>query len=260
MSDVKYEDGVFCWVDLMAHDIEAAKQWYGKLFGWETTPTDEHMHYSNAMQDGKMIAGIGGMPDELKATGMPAVWNSYVYSQDAAKVEAAAREHGGEIVMPTMQIAEHGSMLVFRDPGGASIGVWQPGEHRGAGLVNEPNSLCWNELATRKLDACKQFYSKVLGWTYEVSSMGDFEYSSIKVGERHNGGILPFLPDMPDVPSHWMVYFAVADTDAMARKCEELGGTVHVQPEDIPNVGRFAVLSDPQGAVFSVIKMSEPSA
>jgi predicted enzyme related to lactoylglutathione lyase len=259
MSEVKYEAGVFCWVDLMAHDMEAAKRWYSQLFGWEMTPTDENMSYSNAMQRGEMVAGIGGMPDEMKKQGVPAMWNSYAWTDDAAKVEAAAREHGATIIAPTMQVGEYGSMMCFVDPGGAPVGVWQPGTHRGAGIVNKPNSLCWNELCTRDVEGSKKFYAKVLGWTYEAMPMGDFDYEVVKVGERPNGGIMPMVGEMWEgIPPHWMVYFAVADTDAIARKCEQTGGKIMVPPQDM-SVGRFAVLADPQGAVFSVLKLAQPA-
>jgi predicted enzyme related to lactoylglutathione lyase len=161
--------------------------------------------------------------------------------------------------MPTMQIGEFGSMAFFMDPGGAAVGVWQPGTHRGAGIVNKPNTLCWNELVTRDVEGSKAFYSKVLGWTYEAMPMPDFEYAVIKVGERPNGGIMPMVgPMFEGVPPHWMVYFAVADADAMAKKCEQLGGKIMVPPTDMP-VCRFSVLSDPQGAVFTVLKLAQPA-
>lgn len=256
-EDVTYEEGVFCWVDLMAHDMEAAKRFYSQLFGWEMTPTEEHMQYSNAMQGGKMVAGIGGMPPQMRAEGVPPTWNSYAYTSDAAKVEAKAKENGAKILAPTMQIAEHGSMMYFMDPTGAAVGVWQPGTHRGAGIVNKPNSLCWNELVTRDVDTAKEFYSKVLGWKYESMSMGEFDYHVAKVGERSNGGIMPMFGDMWEgIPPHWMVYFAVADADAIANQCKKLGGDIKVPPTDM-SVGRFAVLSDPQGAIFSVLKLAQ---
>lgn len=260
MSEVKYEAGVFCWVDLMAHDIEAAKRWYSQLFGWEMTPTDADMQYSNAMQGGEMVAGIGGMPDDMKAQGIPAVWSSYAWTEDCAKLEATALEHGAKVLMPTMQIGEFGSMAFFMDPGGAPFGVWQPGTHRGAGIVNKPNSLCWNELVTRDVEGSKSFYGKVFGWTYDVKPMGDFDYEVIKVGERPNGGIMPMDgPMWEGIPTHWMVSFAVADTDAMAKRCEQLGGKIMEAPQDTP-VGRFAVLTDPQGAVFTVLQLAAPPA
>ena len=108
------------------------------------------------------------------------------------------------------------------------------------------------------LGKAKDFYCKVLGWTFNTTPMGDFEYTVLKVGERDNGGIMPMAgPMWEGVPAHWMVYFAVADTDAICKKIEELGGKVCVPPTDIP-VGRFAVVNDPQGAMFSVIKLNRP--
>jgi predicted enzyme related to lactoylglutathione lyase len=156
-----------------------------------------------------------------------------------------------------MKIGEHGTMMFFLDPQGAAVGVWQAGTHRGAGLVNKPNSLCWNELFSRDVEASKNFYAKVFGYTYDAMPMGDFEYNVIKVGERPNGGIMRFPPELPEsMPPHWMVYFAVADTDAIVRKCEELGGKVHMPATDMP-FGRFAVLADSQGAVFTVLRLNQ---
>jgi hypothetical protein len=214
------------------------------------------MPYSMAMQGGKMVAGIGAMPPDMKAQGVPPMWNSYAWVDDCAKVEATVRETGGKVIMPTMAVADFGSMAFFQDAEGAVFGAWQPGSHRGAQLVNTPNSLCWNELMVRDVDKAKDFYGKVLGWTYKALPMGDFDYTVLQVGARDNGGMMPMTgPMWEGVPPHWMVYFAVADTDAICKKIEELGGKVCVPPTDIP-VGRFAVVNDPQGAMFSVIKLS----
>jgi predicted enzyme related to lactoylglutathione lyase len=257
MSEVSYEQGVFCWVDLSAHDLEAAKRWYSQLFGWEMTPSDDpNMPYSMAMQGGKMVAGIGQMPPDMQKNGVPPMWNGYAWVDDCAKVEAAVREAGGKVLMPTMAIADVGTMAFFQDLEGAAFGVWQPGTHRGAQLVNTPNSLCWNELNARDVEQTKAFYGKVLGWTYKALPMGDFDYTVLQVGTRDNGGIMPMVgPMWEGVPAHWMVYFAVADTDATCEKVEALGGKVCVPPTDI-SVGRFAVVNDPQGGMFSVIKLA----
>lgn len=257
MSEVSYEQGVFCWVDLSAHDMEAAKRFYSQLFGWEFTASEGGMPYSMATQGGKMIAGLGQMSDQMKSQGIPPTWNSYAWVEDCAKVEAATVEAGGKVIVPTMQVGEFGSMAFLQDPGGAVFGLWQPGIHRGAQLVNAPNSLCWNELMTRDVGRAKEFYAKVLGWTCETAPMDGFEYTLLKVGERPNGGLMAMDgPEWEGVPPHWMVYFAVADTDAICKKIEELGGKVCVPPTTIP-VGRFAVVNDPQGATFSVLTLAE---
>lgn len=260
MSEVSYEQGVFCWVDLSAHDMEAAKRWYSQLFGWEMTPSDDSgMPYSMAMQSGKMVAGIGEMSEDMKTQGVPPMWNSYAWVEDCAKVEAAALAAGGKVIVPTMQIGEFGSMAFLQDPEGAVFGLWQPGMHRGAQLVNTPNSLCWNELNVRDLDKAKDFYGKTLGWSFQTLPMGDFDYTLLKVGERDNGGIMAMVgPMWEGVPAHWMVYFAVADVDGMCKKIEETGGKVCVPPMDI-SVGRFAVVNDPQGATFTVMTLKPAS-
>lgn len=260
MSEVSYEEGVFCWVDLSAHDVEAAKRWYSQVFGWEMTPSsDSAMQYSMALQGGKLIAGFGQTSDEMKAQGVPPMWNSYAWVDDCKRVEAAAVEAGGKVIVPTVQIGEFGSMAFLQDPEGAMIGLWQPGLHRGAQLNSEPNSFCWNELYVRDVGRAKDFYGKTLGWTYQALPVGDYEYAILKVGERDNGGIMPMDgPMWEGVPPHWMVYFAVADVDATCKTIEATGGKVCVQPTTI-SVGRFAVVNDPQGATFSVITLAKPA-
>ncbi|MFV8752498.1 VOC family protein [Nannocystaceae bacterium ST9] len=260
MSEVKYEEGVFCWVDLSAKDMAAASRWYSELFGWEMMASGGEMPYAMAMQGGKMVAGIGQMPDDMQRKGIPSAWNSYAWVEDCAKVEAKAREAGATILAPTMQIGEYGSMAFIQEPEGAMFGLWQPGMHRGAQLVNQPNALCWNELATRDIDKSKGFFTKLFGWTFKTEPMGDFDYTTVHVGERANGGMMPMTgPMWEGVPPHWMVYFAVADTDAICKKIEATGGKVCVPPTDIP-VGRFAVVNDPQGSTFSVLQLApQPS-
>lgn len=254
-NDVKYEQGVFCWIDLSAHDMQAAQRWYSDLFGWEMVGSGGGMPYAMAIQSGKMVAGVGQMDDAMQSKGIPPMWNSYAWVDDCAAVEAKAREAGATVIVPTMSVGEFGSMAFLQDPGGAVFGLWQPGSHRGAELINQPNSLCWNELMTRDLEQAKGFYAKVFGWTYSVTPMGDFDYTMARVGERDNGGLMPMVgPQWEGVPPHWMVYFAVADTDAICSKITATGGKVCVPPTDIP-IGRFAVVEDPQGAVFSIIAL-----
>jgi hypothetical protein len=256
MSDVKYEEGVFCWVDLSTKDLAAASRWYAELFGWHVAQGSGDMPYSMALLNGKMVAGMGEMSPDMKAMGHPPTWNNYAWVEDCAKAETMARELGGSVVVPTMAVADFGSMAFLKDSTGGVFGLWQPGTHRGAELVNQPNTFCWSELMTRDVAKAKDFYAKVLGWSYKGMPMGDFEYTIVKVGERDNAGIMPMDgPMWEGVPPHWMVYFAVTNTDEICSKIETTGGKVCVPPTDLP-VGRFAVVEDPQGAVFSVIQLN----
>ena len=152
-----------------------------------------------------------------------------------------------------------GRMAVVQDPTGAVFALWQAGTHSGAGIVNVPNSFCWNELATRDTKKAGDFYTSLFSWNRDVQNFGPMEYTLFKNDARGAGGMFAITPEMGNVPPHWLVYFAVADCDAAVSKATGLGGKVWKPADNIPGVGRFAILSDPQGAAFAVIKLDNPS-
>jgi predicted enzyme related to lactoylglutathione lyase len=148
-------------------------------------------------------------------------------------------------------------MAVFADPTGAVLGIWQPNQMQGAQLVNEPVALCWNELNTRDLEAAKAFYAAVFGWDPEVTEGYVTFHNPAFDNEDGVAGLIDMTGRVPDeIPAHWMVYFAVEDTDATCAKAGELGGSVAVGPLDIPP-GRFAVLNDPNGTHFAAIALTQ---
>jgi predicted enzyme related to lactoylglutathione lyase len=124
-------------------------------------------------------------------------------------------------------------------------------------MADYDGTFCWNELATNNLKECKKFFTDLLGWTSEDSDMGGTKYTVFKQGEKMVGGMMAISKDWGDVPPHWMGYIAVDDVDSKAKKVEELGGKVNVPPTDIPTVGRFCVITDPGGAVVSLITMEQ---
>lgn len=254
-----YPPGLFSWTDLVAHDLEAAKRFYAELFGWDARDQDTQggPPYVMFFKDGHAVAGAGQMSDEMKAGGVPPMWNSYVSVEDAAATEAKARELGATITVPTMAIMDTGKMFFMTDPTGANIGVWQAGTHHGAGLVNAPDCLCWNEHVSRDVEGAKTFYAELFGWTYETSPMPGFEYTSAKTSAgRQNGGLMPMVGDhWQGIPPHWMVYFAVADIQASVAKLEALGGSVHVPITPAPGVGTFATVADAQGGTFTLMQL-----
>jgi predicted enzyme related to lactoylglutathione lyase len=148
---------------------------------------------------------------------------------------------------------------VFADPTGAVFGVWESGQHKGAGLVNEPGALCWNECYTRDVDAAKKFYGAVFGWDAQPSGIEGMDYTIWNLGEDGIGGLMDMTGRLPDeVPPNWLATFAVEDADATVAKLKELGGSVNMEPMTLA-IGRFAVVSDPHGAPFGVIALAEPS-
>jgi predicted enzyme related to lactoylglutathione lyase len=150
-------------------------------------------------------------------------------------------------------------MAVIQDPQGAVFSLWQPVKHIGAELVNVPGAFCWNELYTHDIDASGAFYTKLFGWSAKTAEMGNgMSYTSFMNGDWPAGGMMEIQKEWGEVPPNWSIYFAVDDCDATCEKIKKLGGKVDNPPMDIPEVGRFAVCADPQGAYFAVIKMTNP--
>jgi uncharacterized protein len=252
-----YAPGTPCWIDLGTPDQDAAAKFYGGLFGWSVEAdvnAEQTGGYRVAVLKDKAIGGVMRLMEE----GQPPAWSTYICVEDADATVAKAREAGGAVVVEPMSVLDYGRMAFLTDPTGAFIGLWQPGRNIGAGLVNEPGALSWNELNTRDLGAAKAFYGAVFGWSFEDNDMGEMgSYTSINLNGNMVGGMLDMAArGVPsEVPAHWQVYFAVEDTDAAVEQAKSGGGSVMVEPIDIP-AGRFAILTDPHGASFAVIALS----
>jgi predicted enzyme related to lactoylglutathione lyase len=253
-----YQPGTPSWVDFASPDLDASIEFYGGLFGWdvpEAENAEQTGGYRQAMKGGRPA---GGMMPQMQE-GQPSAWTTYVSVDDAEATAAAVREAGGTVMAEPMEVMDLGTMAIFADSTGAVFGIWQPGTFPGAGVVNEPGAIAWNELNTRDLDAAKSFYGSVFGWTFETEDMGEMgSYTTIQRGGDPVGGILDMaereVPEM--VPAHWQVYFGVEDADATVEQAKAGGGGVMVEPIDIP-AGRFAILTDPHGASFAVIALSD---
>lgn len=251
MDEAAYEPGTPCWVDLMTTDVGGAAGFYRELFGWDAVDQGaEFGGYRMCELRGKPVAGLGPAQQE----GMPPAWLTYVAVQDADVATKAVTAAGGQVFAEPMEIPARGRMAVFADPSGAVFGVWEPRGFGGAELVNETGAFCWNELATRRTDTAGTFYHAVFGWEPDEQQMGEMRYTEWKLGGRSIGGMMTMDPAIPaGVPPYWSVYFAVENTDATVARTTELGGRVVMPATDIPP-GRFAVLTDPQGATFNIIQ------
>ncbi len=256
MEMARYDDGVPSWVDVQSPDLEKSRAFYAALLGWEVPPGPEEAGgYSIATLRGKNVAGVG--PQMNPAA--PPAWMTYVNVADADATVAKVTANGGQVFAGPMDVLEAGRMAVFADPAGAVLGLWQPNEHLGAQLVNEPGTWTWSELTTTDTAGAKAFYAAVFGWDEETHPMGEGagmdNYTEWKLEGRSIGGMMQKPDNVPaEVPPFWMVYFAVDDADATVARVTELGGTVMMPPMDI-EPGRFAVATDPTGAVFAVMAM-----
>lgn len=257
----KYPVGTFSWADLATTDAAGAKQFYTELMGWTPydIPIGPDSFYTMLQVDGLDVAALSQMSKEQQSQGMPAMWNSYVAVENADESAEKAAALGGTVMAPPFDVFDSGRMAVIQDPTGAVFCIWQAKSHIGAKLVNIPGTMGWNELMTTDVAKAKSFYSQLFGWETETADMGNgMEYTQILNKGRSNGGMMQLSEEWGNVPSNWMVYFSVADCDASVEKAKSLGATIQVPPQDIPEVGRFAVIQDPQGAALSLIQLVRP--
>ncbi|MFG2888285.1 VOC family protein [Streptomyces sp. NPDC048248] len=259
-----YPPGTPCWVDLMVPDQQAALDFYRDLFGWQAeVGPPETGGYAVCTMDGKPVAGImaamnpdGSRPDPVP----PPVWTTYLATADVDATESAVTSGGGQVQMPGMDVQQLGRMAIVSDPTGAVFGLWQGRDFRGAGVVNEPGAIIWNELNTSDPETATSFYANALGIQAAPMEGGE-GYFSLSAGGRMVGGMqnLAGIEVPPGTPSHWLTYFSVDDTDSTVDALVRAGGNVLKPPFDMM-AGRMAVLQDPQGGVFAVINQTGPAA
>ncbi|MFF7446354.1 MULTISPECIES: VOC family protein [unclassified Streptomyces] len=247
-------EGTPCWADAMFSDVEGAKSFYGEVLGWTFgEASSEYGNYIQAYAHGKAVAAVvPPMPGQEGHS----QWCVYFASPDAAATAGRIRENGGEVLMEPMAVGDFGTMCLGRDPSGAVFGVWQAGTHEGFEAIGEPGAYAWAEVFTREPEKTDAFLTAV--FPYRVKQMQDeaIDFRIFDVGENTVLGRMRMTDEFPpEIPSYVNVYFAVADCDAAVARATGLGGVLRFGPMDSP-FGRFAALSDPQGASFSVIDLS----
>lgn len=243
----------------MSPDTDASKKFYSGLFGWshEDRPTDMGVPYTIYKQGNDEVCGMGPQPSDMQQQGIPPTWNSYINVEKLEETIAKAESLGGTVCMPSMKVMEAGWMAGIMDPTGGRFFLWQKNEHIGATRVNDPGCFCWNELATRDIEKASEFYGELFGWEFEDNPSGPTKYYIIHNKARLNGGIMQMNEQWPEsIPPHWAVYFTVENADDACAKLKELGGEVCSPPFGIP-IGRMAVVSDPQKAVFHFFEFGE---
>jgi uncharacterized protein len=263
MSERKeLKPGCFCWPELATPDAAKAKAFFAGLFGWN--PVDVPSAggtYTLLQLRGLDVAALRTLSDREKEQSVPSHFLTYISTASADASAAKATELGGKLLFGPFDVEGIGRMAVVMDPGGAVFALWEARGHIGARIVGEANALCWTELATRDPEKAKAFYGGLFGWSWKPSGSAAAEYFEILRENEPIGGLLPMGgKGWDNVPAHWMPYFMVPDCDAAVSKAGALGGGATVPAADIPNVGRFAVLRDDQGAHFSVFTVAPMSA
>ncbi len=253
-----YQHGQFCWVDLVARDMSEAREFYRRLFAWQSVDIDTQggPPYAHFELEGRSVAGLGQMTQEMLDRRLPAMWNSYIHVEDIESACAEVTQLGGLITVPVMKVLDAGSLAFIRDPTGAQVGLWQKDRHFGAELHQDFHCFCWNELCTRDVEKAADFYGRLLGWEFSDYPSRLGKYFVIRNRGEECNGMLQIDHRWGEMPPCWLVYFAVQSVDITVDQLRQLGGHVLVHPFDIEE-GRFAVVADGQGAMFDLVQMRD---
>ena len=245
------------WLDLSSSNPDGARKFYSDVFGWkaEVNPDPQYGGYAVATLNGKDVAGIGPKQDPSG----PSAWMVYIGSSDADETVKQTKAAGGKVIVEPMQVGPQGRMVVIQDPSGAFLGVWEPGQMKGAGVMRSANAFSWAELSSRGIDKATPFYQKVFGWSIKSNDMGEGQapYLEFQIKGESVGGGMEMNPMVPkEVPSYWMPYFGATDVDKAHQKAKDHGAKEMVPPQDFPG-GRFSILADPEGAAFGIMSTDQ---
>lgn len=267
-----YRHGVPCWVDTWQNDPEPTVAFYEGLFGWEAEnvrPAGSDDTYFLCRLRGRDVTAVGA-PIPKGAPPSP-VWSTYVWVDTADEAAARAEAAGGALVVEPFESPDGGRMAVIADPSDAVIVAWEPGDHKGAQLVNEPGAWSMSILNTRDPESARRFYAELFGWETESFDTGAAQAELFRLPGYEGGepqqpvprDVVAVMIEMDahglpkEMPPNWSVDFWIDDVDAAAGRVEELGGAVIVPPTDRPAF-RQAVIADPGGAAMSISQLLLP--
>jgi hypothetical protein len=254
----KHPEGAFCWLDLATTDQPASKKFYIDLFRWsaDDQPMGPDSFYSMMQKGGKNVGAIFTQRAEDRTSGIPPHWNMYIAVDDVDAAAKKAESLGAKLLAPPMDVFEAGRMAVISDPSGGVVGLWQAKQHIGVQLRNETNALGWCELWTRDLDAAEKFYSAMFGWS--ASKMGEDDYRIFSRAGASEAGMMKIAAEWGEMPPTWTPYLQVNDCAGAHARAARLGAATFVPPSPIPDIGHFAIVKDPQGAVFGILDTKKP--
>ncbi len=250
--------GRFVWYELLTTDPGAAEDFYTAVVGWKTAPFEgAGMPYTMWLKGETPDTAIGGLmelPADARAGGVPPHWIGYVAVPDVDAAAARAKKLGGQLLVGPMDIPNVGRFVIVKDPQGAVISPFRGNQEMNPDDPDpEPGDVSWRELATTDLEGALAFYSDLFGWEkQETLDMGEAgTYQMYGRSGRMLGGMYNKTPEQP-FPPNWLYYFRVADLDKVVAKVREKGGTIVVEPMEVPGGSRIAVGLDPQGGAFGL--------
>ncbi|MGI9611286.1 MAG: VOC family protein [Acidimicrobiales bacterium] len=245
------------WADLATSDVVAAECFYREVFGWAVTSAETSMgdFYVGSVGD-RDVAGMIAQPQEM--AGAPSVWTSFFYVDDLDDTIDLISAAGGTVLQKPAELPDGTRVGVVADPCGAMFALISGRPQPGPYLSPIVGAIGWFELMTNDPQTAEAFYGTVFGWTASTDDVGGTPYTVFSLDDTHVAGMIKTPANLPasDAPDTWSVYFNVGDCDATAKLTTENGGQAILPPTDTP-MGRFAVLADPQGAVFQIMESAE---
>jgi uncharacterized protein len=250
MADRKLLPGKFVWFELVSRDAKKAQAFYGEVLGWKVEPVPMGGSTYDTILAGDTMLGGYAAPNKA---GQPSHWISYVSVEDVDAAANAAARNGGKVVDAPSDLPGVGRTARIADPQGAELRLFNNVTGDPEDTLSAPaGRFIWNELHTGDPEKALSFYEKVVGFSHRSMTSPGGTYHILSKGGVDRGGVTNQLP--PGVPPHWLPYVAVDDADATVARARRLGATIQFGPEDIPGIGRFAVLADPTGAVLAIMK------
>ena len=258
----RHAPGSFCWIELATSDQAAAKKFYASLFGWtaDDAPMAPGEFYTMFRTNSRDVGAGYTLRSDQRAQGVPPNWMVYIQVENADTTASRAKDLGATVLAVPFDVFDIGRMAVIRDPTGAVFAIWQAKKHSGIGITGVDGTFCWADLSTPDPGRGSKFYADLFGWQMMSDDEDpEHDYIHIKNGEHFIGGIPPARDRGPNVPPHWLIYFHVSDCDAFANKAKLLGANLCAPLMTMQNVGRMAVMADPQGAVFAMFQPIPPT-
>ena len=250
-TNVKW--GRFCWHDNVSDPKEKSIEFYTSLFGWEIEDFDMGPNGIYKMWKAADGTTMGGFMDKPMPEA-PNFWLGFVQVENADETLARVTGNGGAALSPIMDIPEIGRAVTFKDPQGGVFGAYQPyGDGFSTPVDWKPGrlSVCWNELISNDVAGSTAFYTEVFGWKAQNMEMGPgFEYTMFSTPEGLQVGGLMQAPEPHGDMTAWLAHVYIDDLAATLEKAKNLGAKVHMEPKTIPGIGSFALIEDPQGAMF----------
>lgn len=249
MTTATQRTSLFVWFEHESRDPKRAQRFYADVLGWDVSPFPMgDSTYEMIRPPGTEDAFVGGYVETPSSE--TAQWLSYVLVDDVDRSAKEITKRGGRVLEAPHDIPTVGRSARIADPQGAQIHLFRPTESDRSEPPASEGRFFWNELRTSDPEKAVAFYESLLGATHETMHSGSEKYHVLSKGGAGRAGV---TKSSPGEPPHWLPYVFTKDVDATAAKAAKSGGRVWVPPKDIPDIGRFAVLSDPLGAPFAIM-------